>query len=343
MRHPWANVALLILLLAQVVTGYLGFTNGAIERRWLLWLHGAGAYAIVLILLWKGAIILDVYGRLSRFGWRRLSFALLLALLIVTLLTGLLWTYGGPIYALGLSLVTLHIFAAVALIVLAGYHLWHYRWMLRHPKATGRRAFLNLGGVALAGLGVWWAAGRLKGGLALPGDERRFTGSYETGSGSGVFPVVSWIADRPPPVDPAGWRLVVDGQVSQRLELSYADVLALPAAELEVVLDCTGGWYSRQLWRGPRLADLLNLARPGQAAASLTIEAVSGYQRRFTLAEAGGYLLATHVAGAPLEHGHGFPLRLVAAGQRGVHWVKWISHIRLNQTPKWLQLPLPVQ
>ncbi|MFZ1399363.1 MAG: molybdopterin-dependent oxidoreductase, partial [Candidatus Promineifilaceae bacterium] len=79
------------------------------------------------------------------------------------------------------------------------------------------------------------------------------------------------------------------------------------------------------------------------AAASLSIISVTGYQRRFTLAEARGYSLALDVADAPLSHGHGFPLRLVAPDQRGVEWVKWITHLRLNRTSKIWQLPLPLQ
>ena len=59
--------------------------------------------------------------------------------------------------------------------------------------------------------------------------------------------------------------------------------------------------------------------------------------------EAGRYLLATHVGDEPLSHGHGFPLRLVAPGKRGFEWVKWVESIEVNESPKWLQPPLPLQ
>jgi hypothetical protein len=50
MRHPWANIILLALIILQFVTGFFGFVNGRIDNRWLLWLHGIGAYAITWIL-----------------------------------------------------------------------------------------------------------------------------------------------------------------------------------------------------------------------------------------------------------------------------------------------------
>ncbi|MDT8306277.1 MAG: hypothetical protein RRC07_10095, partial [Anaerolineae bacterium] len=71
MRFPWANLTLLLLLLLQVTTGYFGFTSGTPGRAWLLWLHGAGAYAIVLVLLWKGAIIWNVARRGVRWQGER--------------------------------------------------------------------------------------------------------------------------------------------------------------------------------------------------------------------------------------------------------------------------------
>jgi hypothetical protein len=96
MRHPWANVALLLLLAAQLITGFFGFINGRPESGWLLWLHGIGAYATAVLLLWKGAIVLDVYRRGRPFDARRLAFAGMALLLVLTLISGLIWTLNGP-------------------------------------------------------------------------------------------------------------------------------------------------------------------------------------------------------------------------------------------------------
>ena len=89
--------------------------------------------------------------------------------------------------------------------------------------------------------------------------------------------------------------------------------------------------------------DLLARAGPTDAASSVTFTSVTGYYRRFSLDEARGYILASHVGGETLAHGHGFPLRLVASDKRGFEWVKWVVDVRVNETPKWLQPPLPIQ
>jgi DMSO/TMAO reductase YedYZ molybdopterin-dependent catalytic subunit len=59
----------------------------------------------------------------------------------------------------------------------------------------------------------------------------------------------------------------------------------------------------------------------------------TGYRRSFPRAEAGGMLLATHVGGEPLSHGHGAPVRLVAPGRRGFEWVKWVERVELHDGP----------
>lgn len=91
------------------------------------------------------------------------------------------------------------------------------------------------------------------------------------------------------------------------------------------------------------VADLLQMAEVSSRAASVTFKSLTGYYRRFSLDEARRYLLATHVGGTMLSHGHGFPARLVAPGKRGFEWVKWVELIEVNETPKWLQPPLPLQ
>lgn len=107
-------------------------------------------------------------------------------------------------------------------------------------------------------------------------------------------------------------------------------------------LDCTGGWYTTQVWGGVLMGRLLALADVEDEGRSLTVTAVSGYQRRFSLDEANKYLLALSVAGRPLSHGHGFPIRLVAPDQRGVNWVKWVARIQVNETSQLWQSPLPL-
>jgi DMSO/TMAO reductase YedYZ molybdopterin-dependent catalytic subunit len=347
MKTPWVNILLLVLLLIQTLTGYLGLTNGHQPRAWVLWLHGIIAYALTLLLFVKAGVIVDAWRRKKRWTWPRVLFLINLILLLVTLLAGLLWTFDGPLYLSGFSLVSLHIYLAVPLMVLMLWHSLRMRFIFRVRGATGRRPFLA-GLVAIAGaLALWMAARQAKALAGWAGATRRFTGSYEVGSHCGEFPVVSWIADRPPPVDLAGWALRVEGAVERPFNLTYEELGRWASEELAATLDCTGGWYSDQQWRGAPVATLLELARPLPTAASVTFAAVSGYKRRFPLPEAGQFLLALGITdgvgvGRPLSHGHGFPARLVAPGRRGMEWVKWVTAIRVNETGPELQSPLPL-
>ena len=142
------------------------------------------------------------------------------------------------------------------------------------------------------------------------------------------------------PIDPATWRLSVGGAVTVNLDFTVSDLE--PAGHRRATLDCTGGWYSEQDWSGTPLADLLERAGIRDGARSVEVIGVTGYRRRFSLADARSLLLATRVAGAPLSHGHGAPLRLVAPGRRGYDWVKWVVAVRVLTSDERLQSPLPL-
>jgi DMSO/TMAO reductase YedYZ molybdopterin-dependent catalytic subunit len=223
------------------------------------------------------------------------------------------------------------------------WHILARRFVFRIPAARNRRAFLRLGGISLGGLILWRIDRPIQAVLEWPGTARRFTGSYETGSFTGIFPQVSWLFDFPQPIDREGWRLAIEGAVAQPLTFTYAELASMATTSLEATLDCTGGWYTHQEWRGIPLAGLIDRAGLQPTARSVTVEAVSGYRRRVSLEEIHACLLATHVAGQPLNHGHGAPLRLVVPGQRGFAWVKWVTRIQVNETSAYWQSPLPLQ
>lgn len=343
MKFPWANVALLVFLVVLLVTGYFGFTNGRVAGEWLLWLHGIAAYGLMVLLFWKASIVLDAYRRKKTWTRARVVFAIMAGLLLLTLVLGLLWTFVGPIYVAGFSLVSLHIYVAVLVLMLVVWHFWRMRFVLRLPETTGRRLFVGTAVSTLTGLFLWRTFEWSKNEWQLPGAIRRFTGSYERGSFTGLFPSVSWIADRPKPVDVATWQLRIGGVVERPFTFSYEKLIALATDEMVAVLDCTGGWYTTQQWHGLRLEKLLEMVGILDNAESVTIQSITGYRRRFSIAEASGFLLAVGVAERPLSHGHGFPLRLVAPDKRGVEWVKWVTEVRVNATSKIWQSPLPLQ
>jgi DMSO/TMAO reductase YedYZ molybdopterin-dependent catalytic subunit len=132
-------------------------------------------------------------------------------------------------------------------------------------------------------------------------------------------------------IDPADYRLRVDGLVARPLVLSIGELP--PADEIVATLDCTGGFYSTQRWRGARLGALLDLAGTDSRARHVSVGSVTGYRWSFDIEDARRLVLATHVTGAPLSHDHGAPVRLVVPGARGFQWVKWVTHIELRRDP----------
>ena len=178
MKFPWANVLLLVLLVIQAITGYFGMVNGRLSLAWILWAHGIGAYALLVLLYWKGGIILDALRRKNVWTRRRIAFAAMFILLLVVLVTGLLWTFSGPIYLGGFSLVSIHIYLAVPLLLLMAWHAWHMRFIWRVPQTLSRRLFLGTAVSTVLGFIGWRVAEWSKGELDLPGAARRFSGTY---------------------------------------------------------------------------------------------------------------------------------------------------------------------
>jgi DMSO/TMAO reductase YedYZ molybdopterin-dependent catalytic subunit len=161
------------------------------------------------------------------------------------------------------------------------------------------------------------------------GARRRFTGSYEVASFAGnAFPTTSWIADRP---RPARSPIVVAGLVEAPLSLDARDLDE--GDDLVATLDCTGGFYSTQRWRGVRLDRLIARAGPRAGASHVRVVSRTGYRWGFDLADARRLLLATRVGDEPLSHEHGAPVRLVAPGRRGFQWVKWVARVELHDGP----------
>ena len=345
MAHPWANVFILIAGGLSLVTGFLGLIGGSSDWALALHVHRVSGYALVALLLWKGRNILMSLTNAAM--WQQkpalmLGSIAIFMLLLAALGLGIAWSYGGYFTYLGFSGVSWHIYLSLLLAPLVAWHTFTHSWTLRPRFWVQRRSFLRLAGLGVAGLVLWRAGDFAVEALETQEDGQRFTGSYERASFAGnAFPTTSWLNDNPGPVNRNTWRLNVSGSVGNNLSLNLED-LAERREKLTALLDCTGGWYSTQDWEGTPLREVLQAAGVKPGAGSITVRSVTGYQRRFSLKEADGYLLATRVGGDPISHGHGFPLRLAAPGKRGFEWVKWVESITVNDTGKWWQSPFPL-
>jgi hypothetical protein len=300
-------------------------------------IHRAAAWALILLIPWKTIISLHslrrgLDARLDRNIMILVSLVLSAATVIVLAL-GLIWAWNlgdyyvwvGPYAYSGIGW---HWGIALGLAPLFLIHVWR-RWP--RPKKTdfaGRRQALKLMGLGMATVASWGMAETLSRVLQSDESPRRFTGSREAGSFKGLnYPVTTATDQGKIRLTPATWKLTIIGAVKTPLTLNYADVIALSLSEVTATLDCTGGWYTTQIWRGIRLVDLLEKAGMEQEKVDIILRDVSGYSAHFTPAEFQEILLATHVGGQMLDHVHGYPLRAVMPSRRGWHWVKWLTDI----------------
>ena len=348
MKHPWVNILILAFVTVEFISGFWGLVSGSRDEAVFIIIHRIAGYGLVVLMVWKVAIILFALRNRKRGRMERTASLVLFGLLMVTLALGFAWSAAGPYYyrppsGITWSGVSWHIYVSVLLIPLVVSHAIAYIRSFPLPLTfwVERRAFLRFAGIALAGLVFWQTGEQAVRAMGLSGKDRRFTGSYGATSINGEFPVVSWLNDVPPQTEIDSWRLSVHGLVKRDLSLGYSDLTSND--EMTATIDCTGGWHSEQVWRGVPLARLLDEAELLPEARSVKVTSATGYYRRFTIAEAREYLLATHVGDRLLPRGHGYPVRLAARGKRGFEWVKWVTDIEIDNRPKWLQPPLPIQ
>jgi Oxidoreductase molybdopterin binding domain len=305
---------------------------GSPGDTWVYALHDALAVAIALVLVFK---LRRVWARLfapDRWDRRTAAGIAGTALVLAALGTGWLWSDGARISPFGYSLLSWHDALGAALGAVVVWHMVLRAKRLRGRDLAHRRQFLTGVSIAAGSLVAWRIQRPVDALLGLPGARRRFTGSYEAGSFAGnAFPSTSWVADDPAPIAPDGYLLRIDGLVARRLVLALTELT--PADELTATLDCTGGFYSTQRWRGVRVGRLLDRAGPAAAARHLRVVSRTGYRWSFALDDAPGLLLATHVGDEPLSHEHGAPVRLVAPSARGFQWVKWVERVELLEHP----------
>ncbi|TMC79099.1 MAG: hypothetical protein E6J09_03030 [Chloroflexi bacterium] len=324
MPRRLANLVLLAAVASLLATGIVAWLLPESAATWLYVAHRIAGITLVLALVWKYAI---ARRSLRRRGLVGASVWLGLATALATVLTaglGLAWTAGLVSFdrPLAYSALNLHVMSGLALGTLLVLH--------GLVRGEARPALISLAGrrTALRGIGLLAASFVLSVAFDRVALARRVTGSRHARSFTGnAFPVTIWSLDSVPAIDIAAWRLRVSGAVSRPAELSFADLAELPRREASAVIDCTGGWWSEQVWSGIGLADLLERAGIAPSATRIEVISVTGHRWTFDRAEAERAIFASHVGNEALSPGHGYPLRLVVPGLRGFLWIKWVGEV----------------
>ena len=158
-----------------------------------------------------------------------------------------------------------------------------------------------------------------------------------------------------PTIEPAAWKLVVNGQVNTPLEMTLDQIRSLPSHTEVVTLECAGngraffdppvagvqwrkGAVGTARWTGARLADVLRRAGLRSSAryvwlngADVGIGRAPDFIRNVPMAKAeADALLVYEMNGEPLPVEHGFPLRVIVPGWEGAYSIKWLTHIEVS-------------
>jgi hypothetical protein len=128
------------------------------------------------------------------------------------------------------------------------------------------------------------------------------------------------------------FRLVVEGRVRRRLELTLDELRSLPQHDATLPIACVEGWSTSQRWSGVRVRELLSMAGAPDGAEAT----VHSLQRRRAYrsselnashAHDDDTLLALRVNDEELDLDHGYPLRLIGPNRPGVMQTKWVTRI----------------
>jgi DMSO/TMAO reductase YedYZ molybdopterin-dependent catalytic subunit len=142
----------------------------------------------------------------------------------------------------------------------------------------------------------------------------------------------------------ADWRLKVTGLVTNELSLSLADLIRLPQRTQITRHDCVEGWSAIGQWTGPQVSHLLKAAGLrdgarfivflcaddyGGEASKGGLQSKSRYYESIDLVDAfhPQTILAHSLNHAPLDAGHGAPLRLRVERQLGYKQAKYLMQI----------------
>ncbi|MFF7291173.1 molybdopterin-dependent oxidoreductase [Microbacterium sp. NPDC008134] len=143
-----------------------------------------------------------------------------------------------------------------------------------------------------------------------------------------------------PTIDPETWRLVIDGMVDQRVEMSFQDLLDMGLDEYVITLTCVSNEVGGELvgnakWLGVPIRDVLAKAGVKSGADMVLSRSVDGYTASTPLESLTDdnldAILAVAMNGEPLPLEHGFPVRMVVPGLYGyVSATKWLTELKVT-------------
>src|SRR5688500_1770850 len=166
---------LAFLLVAQLATGLLTLRSGVPATAPLFWLHGI--FGGMLLVAAAEKLRRSIRPALRARRWWRLALGAVLTLLVAAALAGGFgWVASGRIWSIGpWSILTLHVWAALAAVPIVLVHLAPRRSRLIRPRPGGpqlsRRTLLATAAIGILGAAAWAGAEVLD---RVRGGTRRF-------------------------------------------------------------------------------------------------------------------------------------------------------------------------
>jgi DMSO/TMAO reductase YedYZ molybdopterin-dependent catalytic subunit len=149
----------------------------------------------------------------------------------------------------------------------------------------------------------------------------------------GRFRIYSVVGDLPHKSE-AQYRLAVGGHVQQTLQLTVADLRAMPPTRLTKDFQCVTGWRVHDVhWAGVRLSDVLHRAGLLDGAKGVVFRSFDGsYTETLTMSQAlrDDVLVAYEMEGKPVSTAHGGPVRMYIAPMYGYKSCKWLEAIEVT-------------
>ena len=140
-----------------------------------------------------------------------------------------------------------------------------------------------------------------------------------------------------PEVDPRAenWQLRIFGQVEEPYELTYDQILAMPAVDVVCDMHCVTHWSRLDnVFTGVPLKAIIEKAKPRAAARYVMCHSEAGFTTNVPLAEfiKDDCILAYEWDGKPIEPDHGWPLRGLVPQLYLWKSAKWIRGIELRNS-----------
>lgn len=147
------------------------------------------------------------------------------------------------------------------------------------------------------------------------------------------FPVLH--AGSVPKIELEKWRFKTFGLVDNPLNLSYAEMTALPGSKIVCDIHCVTRWSKLNThWEGIPVKTILDMTKPKPAAFYALIHAENDFTTNLPLEllYEKDSIFAFKYEGKPLTEEHGWPMRLIVPQRYFWKSAKWVTGIELTES-----------